>query len=145
MVHVIAFTNKFFVEFIFSTDKVFYNTIHPGRVLVITCDGFIRIIICDKIHKFWTVEPWSLSSCFFPIKDVNCPFDMIRGQMLELPHRSLIWRQIKYLQIEFTYIICVRSKIGNREKNRGNMGNAQRNWGEIGETWGNVRGHEGNM
>ena len=42
MVHVTAFTNKFFVEFIFSTDKVFYNTIHPGRVLVITSDGFIR-------------------------------------------------------------------------------------------------------
>ena len=54
--------------------------------------------------------------------------------MLELPHRSHIWRQIKYLQIEFTYIICVRSKIGNREKT-GETWEMSKETGEtIGET-----------
>ena len=41
MVHIVAFMKKFLVEIIFNTDRVFYKTIHPGRVSVITSYGFI--------------------------------------------------------------------------------------------------------
>ena len=55
MVHIVDFTNKFLVEIIFSTDKVFYKTIHPRRVSFITSYGIIgnkiNLIIYIKNYK----------------------------------------------------------------------------------------------
>ena len=42
MVQILAFTNNFLIEIIFSTDKVFYKTIDPGRVSV-TIFGFVEL------------------------------------------------------------------------------------------------------
>ena len=56
MVHIVAFTNKFLIEIIFSTDKVFYKAIHPRRVSFIISYGVIgnkikNIIIYIKNYK----------------------------------------------------------------------------------------------
>ena len=39
MVHIVAFANKFIVKIIF---KIFYKTIHSGRISVITRYDFIE-------------------------------------------------------------------------------------------------------
>ena len=43
MVHIIAFTNTVLVKIIFRTDKVFYKTVYPGRVSVITSYASLAI------------------------------------------------------------------------------------------------------
>ena len=53
MVHIVAFTNKFPLEIIFTTGKIFYKTIHPGRVSVITSYGFIENKSWYNIQNFW--------------------------------------------------------------------------------------------
>ena len=53
MLNVILFMNKFFVEIIVSTKKVFYKAFHPGSVNVTTTYSFIRKTVCDNIHNFW--------------------------------------------------------------------------------------------
>ena len=51
MVHIVAVTNNFLAEIILSADKVFYKTIHPGRVLVIRRYGFTMNEVCDNIQN----------------------------------------------------------------------------------------------
>ena len=78
MVHIIAFTTKV----IFSMDKVFYKTLPPRRVSVIT--SFIRNKICDNIHNCW-IENKNL---IISIKIILSGFP-IKYQMPFWYHKSL--------------------------------------------------------
>ena len=40
----------FFMEIIFKTNKVFYKTIHPGRITLITSYGFLKGKVGSNIY-----------------------------------------------------------------------------------------------